>query len=303
MLYSIYANDLPLYADDVDIVQYADDTQILASGRPGDIGSLVTSMEQSLSQLSRWFGKNGLKINAAKTQLIVLGSRQNVQRLPAVSINFMGATVVGSPTVRNLGVVFDQKMTFTAHIDDVVRRCTGTLCGLSHSRHCLPQPTVIKLVEGLVISLIRYCVTVYGATTKTQLCRLQRVLNFGARVISGRRKYDHISDVLQELQWLTAENMFLYHGVTLLNKIRCTSEPETLSRGLTSRYSIHHRSTRQSDQLATPRIRSESGKRRFLHSIVTKFNGLPAAMRDMQPSPFKSEVRSWLLRSQFGDDK
>ena len=43
-LYSIYANDLPLYASDADIVQYADDTQVLVSGRPGDIGSLVASI-------------------------------------------------------------------------------------------------------------------------------------------------------------------------------------------------------------------------------------------------------------------
>ena len=130
----------------------------------------------------------------------------------------MGATVACSPTVRNLGVVFDQHMTFSAHIDDVVRKCTGALCGLSHSRHCLPQSTLVRLVEGLVVSLMRYCVVVYGsAGNKTQLGRLQRLLNFCARVISGRRKYDHISYVLRELGWLTASNM-------------CTSEPESRTR-------------------------------------------------------------------------
>ena len=302
LLYSIYGNDLPLYAGDADIVQYADDTQVLVSGRPGDIGSLIVSMEKTSFDLSHWFGKNGLKVNADKTQLIVLGSRQNIKRLPPVSVRFMGVTVAGSPTARNPGVVFDQSMTFSAHIDDVVRRCTGTLCGLSHSRHYLPQSTLIRLVEGLVLSLIRYCITVYGSANKTQLCHLQRLLNFAARVISGRRKYDHISDVLRELNWLTAENMYTYHGLTLLNRIRCTSEPESIAGGLITRHDVHNRCTRQSDQLVTPRIRSDSGRRRFLYSIVTTFNGLPAAMRDLQPSLFKSEVRSWILRSQLGDE-
>ena len=214
LLYSIYANDLHLYASDADIVQYADDTQVLVSGRPGDIGSLVASMERTLFELSLWFGKNGLKVNADKTQLIVLGSRQNIQRLPSVSVKFMGATVAGSPTVRNLGVMFVQNVTFLAHLDDVVRRCTGTLCGLRHSRHCLPQSTLIRVVEGLVVSVIRYCISVYGTANKTQLSRLQQLLNFGARVISGRRKYDHISDVLRELNWLSADNM--YRGLQLL---------------------------------------------------------------------------------------
>ena len=67
LLYSIYANDLSLYAEDACIVQYADDTQVLVSGRPGDIGALTGNMERNLSQLSNWFGKNGMKINAQKT--------------------------------------------------------------------------------------------------------------------------------------------------------------------------------------------------------------------------------------------
>ena len=99
-------------------------------------------------------------------------------------------------------------MAFSAHIDDVVRKRTGALCGLSRSRHCLSQSTLVRLVEGLVVSLMRYCVVVYGSAGTTQLGRLQRLLNFCARVISGHRKYDHISDVLRELGWLTASNMY-----------------------------------------------------------------------------------------------
>ena len=167
---------------------------------------------KTLSDLSIWFSKNGLKVNADETQLIVLGSRQNISRLPPINVKFMGTTVAGSSTVRSLGVVFDQTMTFSAHIDDIVMWCTGTLCGLSLSRHCLPQSTLVRLVEGLVVSVIRYCITVYGCANKTQMSRLQRLLNFGAWVISGRRRYDHISDVLRELGCLTAENMYLYHG-------------------------------------------------------------------------------------------
>ena len=299
-LYSVYANDLPLYTDnDADIVQYADDTQVLVSGGPGDIGSLVVTMENVLVKLGYWFSKNGLKVNAEKTQLILTGSRQNIKRLPPVNISFMGATVAGSPTVRNLGIVFDQSLTFSAHIDDVVRRCTGTLCGLAHSRHCLPQSCMVRLVEGLVVSLVRYCITVYGSANKTQLSRLQRILNFCARVISGRRKFDHISDVLRQLEWFTAENLYLYHGLTLLNKILRTSEPEALSNGLITRQDAHRRSTRQSNHLVTPKILSESGRRRFLYSHVTAFNRLPPAMRDMQHSLFKKELREWLLRSQY----
>ena len=57
-----------------------------------------------------------------------------------------------------------------------------------------------------VVSSIRYAIVVYGGCGVTQMSRLQRLINFGARVVSGKRKYDHVSEVLKELRWLSAEN-------------------------------------------------------------------------------------------------
>lgn len=301
LLYSIYANDMPLYADDATIVQYADDTQVLVSGRPGDIRAVTGSLERNLSHLSNWFGKNGMKINAQKTQLIVLGTPQNLRQLPSLSIKFMGATVSGSPTVRNLGVQFDQGMTFASHTDNVVRRCTGILIGLSHSRHSLPHTTLLTLVQSLVISLLRYCISVYGVCNATQTARLQKVLNFAARVVSGRRKFDHVSDVLRDLEWLTAHNMYVYHALTLLKRVLVTSQPESLSASLVRRRHLHGRTTRQDDMLNVPAIRSESGRRRFLYSVVTAFNDLPQDIRDLNLHQFKVEVRKRLLAQQITD--
>ena len=43
----------------------------------------------------------------------------------------------------------------------------------------------------------------YWANTsdKTNIQKLQLVKNFAARIISGIRKYDHISEGLRQLQW------------------------------------------------------------------------------------------------------
>ena len=107
----------------------------------------------------------------------------------------------------------------TTHTGDVVRRCTGTLCGLSHSRHSLPQSVLPTLVQGLVFSVIRYCLSVYGATNTTQRKRLQKLVRFAARVVSGRRKYDHVSDVIEARGWLNADSMYSYHCLVLLHKM------------------------------------------------------------------------------------
>ena len=307
LLYSIYAADMPLYlqvddAHDRCLVQYADDVQMAVFGRPHDSEALVASLEKNLAALSHWFRKNGLKVNAEKTQLIVVGTVQNLRLMPQMQIDFMGATISGSRTVKNLGVVFDQNMTFSAHVDDVVRRCTGLLSGLSHSRHALPQNTLSTIVQALVASSLRYCISVYGVCGSTQMARLQKLLNFGARVISGRRKYDHISDVLRDLKWLTAEHLHQYHSLTLLKQMLSAGQPETLCSSLVTRGDIHHRATRQADRLDRPAVRTDAGRRRFLFSAVTAYNALPQNLRDMGPRRFRWNLRKHLLLKQNGCD-
>ena len=133
------------------------------------------------------------------------------------------------------------------------------------------------------------------------MARLQRLLNFGARVISGRRKFEHISDVLRDLEWLTVGNLHRYHSVTLLKQMLSTGLPELLYRGLATRGDIHHRVTRQADRLDRPVIRTDSGRRRFLFSAVTAYNALPQSLCDMCPPRFRRNLRKYLLETQNGD--
>ena len=125
--------------------------------------------------------------------------------------------------------------------------------------------------------------------------RLQKLVRFAARVVSGRRKYDHVSDVIEARGWLNADSMCSYHCLVLLHKILATSEPGQLAADLNTRRSVHGRDTRNSEMLVTPTIRSESGRRRFLYSTVTEYNELPPEMRNLSQSGFQSALRNHLF--------
>ena len=58
------------------------------------------------------------------------------------------------------------------------------------------------LISSAVLSRIDYCNCIFAGLPDFNLDRLPQVMNAAARVISCRRKYDHISDVLQDLHWL-----------------------------------------------------------------------------------------------------
>ena len=158
-MHIIYSNDISSYFEsDITIVQYADDTQLLVTGKKSDLGSLIHRMEAALSTLHHWFAQNSMKLNSSKTQLIVLGTRQMLRGMPAVSLTVNGTTIHESDRVKNLGLVIDRTLSYEPHVDQLVGRCTGLLVGLSHARHRLPTEILVTIINALVLSTIRYCI-------------------------------------------------------------------------------------------------------------------------------------------------
>ena len=109
--------------------------------------------------------------------------------------------------------------------------------------------------------------------------RIDKVINFALRVISGRRKFDAISDVRREHGWLTAAEMFRHRTICLARNILINGEPASLARQFVSVASTRDRATRQDDQLHVPRSRIEAGKRMFARRAPLALNSLPAELR------------------------
>ena len=55
LLFQIFSNNLSLFAPQAHVVQYADDTQVLVSGKKNSLPQLIATMEQALSSLDAWF--------------------------------------------------------------------------------------------------------------------------------------------------------------------------------------------------------------------------------------------------------
>ena len=294
LLFQLFANDMSLHAPLAHVVQYADDTQLLVSGKKESLPQLIATMEQTLSSLDTWFHSNGLKVNTGKTEFIVCGSRQNCRGLLPTTIRFREDIVRESPTVRNLGVLFDKHLSWDSHVSALVKKCNGILIGLSHVRHQIPPSLLPTIVDALVFSHVRYCLTVFGNGSDKNIQRLQKVLNFGLRAVSGRRKYDHVSDVRDDLGWLTARQLYELQSLNILHKIRSTGEPQALASQLSANSELRLRHTRQDTDLFLPRVRTNAGKRRFLYQAVQRYNTLPLDVREMSLTTFKHNISAVL---------
>ena len=64
-----------------------------------------------------------LRMNADKTQLLWLGTRQQLNKLSVNELQLLGARVSFSESVTNLGVTIDSQLSMSDHVASLCRAC------------------------------------------------------------------------------------------------------------------------------------------------------------------------------------
>ena len=132
ILFIIYINNMSQTLNEYTLVQYADDSQIILSGKVQNLQDLVERAQKALRDAKSYFQLNGLNVNEQKTQCIFIGSRQLIAKIPTETRIYFGETpIIPSSTVKNLGIHMDQYMLFDIHINHIIRMITGILIALN----------------------------------------------------------------------------------------------------------------------------------------------------------------------------
>ena len=294
LLFSIFSNDMHMHFDcSVRVIQYADDSQLLVSGKKSELPQIIERLEMALATANDWFSSRKMKINASKTQLIAFGTVQQLRDVPPIQVKFGGEVIKETNKVRNLGLIMDRHLTFRPHVEQVVGICTGILLGLSAARHWLPQEVLIVLVDSLVLSRIRYCISVFGNASRETQNKIQKLINFSARVVTGRKRREHISDAVRSLGWLRSPSLYQYGILTRFKTVITTGEPSSLADSIAVQE--HTYNTRQTNHYRPVSVRSEVGKRMFGFSAPSLYNSLPQDVRGTAVGCFRKALKEHLL--------
>ncbi len=92
---------------------YANDTQLYLSFQPDD-PTVAARISGCLADISAWMKEHHLQLNLAKTELLVVPATPTLQH--DFSIQLGTSIITPSTSVRNLGVIFDDQLTFKEHI-------------------------------------------------------------------------------------------------------------------------------------------------------------------------------------------
>ena len=156
-----------------------------------------------INQLDRWMSSNRLKLNSDKTQLIWLGSRQQLLKVNPDSILLGAFTVRFQSSVVDLGVVLDSNLSMRDHVSRLCRTSYYQLRQLRVICRSLTTRACTQLVHALVNGRLHYCNSLLSGITDQLLSQLQSILRASARLVLQQRKFDPISnDIREKLHWL-----------------------------------------------------------------------------------------------------
>lgn len=301
LLYSIYVNDIDKIFTNSSYHLYADDLQNYVPFKPLDIVNAVNIVNGEASKLVDYAKSHNLDINAAKTQVIIIGNHKLLKKLPDdVPLVVVNGTVIPySDVVNDLGILVDKFLNWEPQVNSTCKKAYAAFHGIK--KHCDILPVVVrkKLVEALVFPVLDYGNVVTSQMLVVSSIKLQRVQNACARLIFNLRRDCHISSYISDLKWLRIANRFTYASVTLLKKVLCTNKPMYLAAKLQFACNVRNRFVRGSHLLLRiPHHRTDKARGAFWIQAPLLWNQLPDCMLGKSLNSFKLEIKNHLIASQ-----
>ncbi len=132
--------------------------------------------------------QNRLKMDDDKTEFIIFGGRQAMQKCNTNAIRVGETDVDSSPCVKLLGMTWHRHLSFKSHISLKSKAASFALFNLNKIRMHLGKGNALKLDTALVFSHMDYCNSMFVGLPKETLKPYQRIQNFAAKVILGKSK-------------------------------------------------------------------------------------------------------------------
>ncbi len=138
-----------------------------------------------------------LQLNLAKMEIIVFPATPSLQH--DFNIQLGSSTITPSSSVRNLGVIFDEQLTFKDHIAKTARSCRFALHNIRKIRPFLMEHAAQLLVQALVISRLDYCNAFLAGLPSSTIKPLQMIQNAMARLVFSEPKRAHVTPLFISL--------------------------------------------------------------------------------------------------------
>ena len=119
---------------------------------------------------------------------------------------------------RNLGVIFDNKLSMENHLNYLSKILFCELRRIGQMAPFLNETSLKTIMSAFILSRMDYCNSLFVNLSEENLNKLQRFQNRAAKLVFRKRKRDHVSPLLLKLHWLPIKDRVTYKIALLCHK-------------------------------------------------------------------------------------
>ena len=119
--------------------------------------AVVRNMEDYIRDICFWMLNNDLKFNDDKTDFLIIGSSQQLEKLDNISIRVGDSDIHPVPLSRNLGCWFDSRLSISSHITKLCTSSFYYIYNIRRIRKYLSRQSTEILVHAFITSRLDYC--------------------------------------------------------------------------------------------------------------------------------------------------
>jgi len=270
-LFLICINDLPENVGVASVI-YADDTTLTAAHK--EIHTLNSITNEAINLASVWFAANKLKCNREKTQNILIGLSNEIEK----------------NSVKLLGFCIDSKLNWHEQIDNTCKKISRVNYLIWKLRDFVTFDYLRMAYFAFFQSHVSYGLILWGHSPySTKILILQKKI---VRTICRAGPLEHCRPLFIRLKIMTITNLYIYQ-IMQYTKINLHE--------FNIRQDLHSYNTRRRLQLDIPAHRLQRSSVSHKLNCIRFFNKLPDSARIVSYKVFKSKLYEWLINNPFYD--
>lgn len=215
LLFILFVNDITRKIK-TNILMFADDIKVY--GKANNIAESKL-LQEDIDWVNEWSIVNKMPLNLDKT-VVVTYSRKTMA--VHYGYNIAGDRIRRESSIRDLGVLFDSKLLFNGHVDNIVskaRRNLGLLLWVA--RRFNTADTILRLYKAIVRPILEYCSTIWNYNrdyTNNKVEAVQKRLVSALRYRGMHNGGPSYKDDCQELNILTLQERRAVYDVMFAYK-------------------------------------------------------------------------------------
>ena len=203
--------------------------------------------------------------------------------------------------MRDLGVTLDSHLRMRQQISNTCRSSCLSLRNIGRIRNYLNKTSTERLVHAFITSKLDYCNSLLTNLPDVELNKLQRIQNTAARIVTLKKRHEHITPILKDLHWLPVHRRIEFKILLMTYKAIHGLAPEYIKELIVKQHRSRNLRSNSQQLLVVPRSTTATyGDRAFSVCAPKLWNDLPTDIKNSDCLlSFKSKLKTHLFKITF----